>query len=148
MAVPGIGYSPATPDSSTRRYYLAQFADPGAAAAAWRLLLMLAVPSATGAGFVRSAVSLAGIPELRSVAGHLARDRLVVIGHRPDGVELVELAHQALIDNWPRLRDRLECDREFRLWLPTGDVVAGCRPPGQSANPRPPTAHRRGAGLR
>ncbi|MFE3446119.1 trypsin-like peptidase domain-containing protein [Nocardia sp. NPDC059180] len=100
---------------------LAQFADPGSAAAAWRLLLTLAVPSAAGAGFVRSAVLLADVAELRSAAGYLARDRLVVIGRRSDGAELVELAHQALIDNWPRLRERLEYDREFRSWLQTLD---------------------------
>ncbi|GAB2719166.1 nSTAND1 domain-containing NTPase [Nocardia thraciensis] len=100
---------------------LAQFADPVSAAAAWRLLLMLAVPGTAGAGFVRSAVSLADVPEARGVAGYLAGDRLVVIGRRPDGTELVELAHQALIDNWPRLRDRLEHDREFRSWLHTLD---------------------------
>ncbi|WP_280385426.1 serine protease [Nocardia wallacei] len=100
---------------------LAQLVDPVSAAAAWRLLLMLAVPGASGAGFVRSAVSLADVPELRGVAGHLAHCRLVVIGRRPDGAELVELAHQALIDNWPRLRDRLERDREFRSWLHTLD---------------------------
>jgi hypothetical protein len=31
-------------------------------------------------------------------------------------VEVVELAHQALIEHWPRLRDWLEQDRAFLAW--------------------------------
>ncbi|WP_280332435.1 trypsin-like peptidase domain-containing protein [Nocardia wallacei] len=94
---------------------LAQFTDPGSAAEAWRLLLMLATPTRSG-GFVRAVASLSDFPELRDIAGRLARDRLVVVGRRPDGTETAELAHQALVDNWPRLRERLERDRDFRSW--------------------------------
>lgn len=78
---------------------LARFTTPDVAADARRLLMLLAVPKTTGDGFVRSVVSLSDFPELRSIAGHLARDRLVVVGRRPDGGETAELAHQALIDN-------------------------------------------------
>ncbi|NKY88158.1 nSTAND1 domain-containing NTPase [Nocardia veterana] len=95
---------------------LAGFGEAETVEAAWRLLLMLAVPAATGDGFVRSVASLRDFPELRSVAGQLARDRLIVVGRRSDGTETAELAHQALIDNWPQLRERLERDRDFRAW--------------------------------
>ncbi|MFE3445681.1 trypsin-like peptidase domain-containing protein [Nocardia sp. NPDC059180] len=95
---------------------LAQFTDPGAAAEAWRLLLMLAAPTTTGDGFVRAVASLSDFPELRDIAGRLTLDRLVVVGRAPDGTETAELAHQALVDNWPLLRERLERDRDFRSW--------------------------------
>ncbi|MBB5915973.1 type II secretory pathway pseudopilin PulG [Nocardia transvalensis] len=94
---------------------LAQFTDSGSAAEAWRLLLMLAAPTTSG-GFVRAVASLSDFPELRDIAGRLARDRLVVVGRRSDGAETAELAHQALVDNWPLLRERLERDRDFRSW--------------------------------
>ncbi|WP_416561986.1 trypsin-like peptidase domain-containing protein [Nocardia testacea] len=95
---------------------LAQFTDGDTAARARRLLAMLAAPAETGPGFVRSAASMADFPELRDIAGALARHRLVVIGRCPDGTETVELAHRALIDHWPLLRRRLEHDRVFRCW--------------------------------
>ncbi|GAB2719290.1 nSTAND1 domain-containing NTPase [Nocardia thraciensis] len=95
---------------------LAQFTDTRAADQAWRLLLMLAAPTATGDRFVRAVASLSDFPELRTVAGCLARDWLVVVDRRLDGAETVELAHQALVDNWPLLRERLERDRDFRSW--------------------------------
>ncbi|WP_280276617.1 serine protease [Nocardia wallacei] len=94
---------------------LARFTEPEAAAVR-RLLTMIAVPIRTGTGFVRAAVALAEHPELHGLAGHLARERLVAVGRRADGVVIVELAHQALIDNWPTLRGWLEDDRDFRSW--------------------------------
>ncbi|MBB5915976.1 hypothetical protein BJY24_004888 [Nocardia transvalensis] len=94
---------------------LSRFTEPEAAAVR-RLLTMVAVPARTGAGFVRSAVALAEHPDLHGLAGHLARERLVAVGRRSDGVVIVELAHQALIDNWPTLRGWLEHDRDFRSW--------------------------------
>ncbi|MFQ6225803.1 trypsin-like peptidase domain-containing protein [Nocardia sp. NPDC002869] len=104
--------------SITRRAERAfvQFTDGDTTVRARRLLAMLAAPAETGPGYVRSAASMADFPELRDIAGRLARHRLVVIGRRPDGTETVELAHQALIDNWPLLRRRLEQDRDFRWW--------------------------------
>ncbi|GAB2719256.1 nSTAND1 domain-containing NTPase [Nocardia thraciensis] len=94
---------------------LARFTEPEAAAVR-RLLTMTAVPLRTGAGFVRSAVTLADHPDLHGLAGHLARERLVAVDRRSDGAVIVELAHQALIDNWPTLRGWLEYDRDFRSW--------------------------------
>ncbi|MBY8856190.1 trypsin-like peptidase domain-containing protein [Nocardia sp. CA2R105] len=94
----------------------AQFDTPQWQQAAQRLLTLLAVPSVSGAGFVRSVVSMREYPELRGVAGRLARDRLVVVGRDAQGADTVELAHQALIDHWPRLLGWLRDDRDFRLW--------------------------------
>ncbi|WP_433599207.1 trypsin-like peptidase domain-containing protein [Nocardia sp. CA-135953] len=95
---------------------LAQFAASNDAAAARRLLTLLAVPDISTDGFIRSVIPIDDYPELRTVAGHLARERLVVVGRRLGGAETVELAHQALIDNWPLLRGWLESDRAFRSW--------------------------------
>jgi WD40 repeat protein len=50
-------------------------------------------------------------PELRRVAESLSRTRLVVLNE-----QIVDLAHEALIRQWPRLREWLEESREFRLW--------------------------------
>lgn len=94
----------------------AQFDTPQWQQAAQRLLTLLAVPSVGGAGFVRSVASMREYPELRGVAGRLARDRLVVVGRDAQGADTVELAHQALIDHWPRLLGWLRDDRDFRLW--------------------------------
>jgi len=45
------------------------------------------------------------------------RARLVVTGHDPaSGGEGVEVAHEALIRRWERLRGWLNADREFLLW--------------------------------
>ncbi|QLY32272.1 serine protease [Nocardia huaxiensis] len=92
---------------------LGEFDAPGAAAAR-RLLTMLATPR--GDDFVRTSVFLRDFPELHTATGRLARERLVVTGRDTDGTDTVELAHQALIDNWPTLRDWLEADRAFLSW--------------------------------
>ncbi|MFD0345010.1 hypothetical protein ACFQ0M_00815 [Kitasatospora aburaviensis] len=46
----------------------------------------------------------------------LATTRLLVIGRSAEGVETVELAHEALINAWDRLRDWVEEDRSFLVW--------------------------------
>ncbi|MEV5839439.1 trypsin-like peptidase domain-containing protein [Nocardia sp. NPDC052112] len=97
-------------------HVLAQFTDPLETFDVQRLLKLLAAPVSSGDGFVRSVVSMGDFPELRSVAGRLARDRLVVVGRDSHGTDTVELAHQALIDNWSRLRGWLQDDRDFRAW--------------------------------
>ncbi|MFD0000367.1 trypsin-like peptidase domain-containing protein [Nocardia sp. NPDC127526] len=91
-----------------------QFTDAADARAARRLLTELAAPR--GDGFVRIPVSMRDVPELRAVAGRLARERLVATGRGADDADMVELAHQSLIDNWPRLREWLETDRDFLDW--------------------------------
>ncbi|WHT16157.1 trypsin-like peptidase domain-containing protein [Crossiella sp. CA-258035] len=46
----------------------------------------------------------------------LASTRLVVVTRRPTGLDTAELAHQALVENWPRLRTWVERNRDFRSW--------------------------------
>lgn len=51
-----------------------------------------------------------------ALAQRLAATRLVVTARSPDGEEIVELAHEALIGRWERLRGWVEADRAFRGW--------------------------------
>jgi hypothetical protein len=53
------------------------------------------------------------------LAQHLAgeNNRLVVTNALLHGNETVEIAHEALIRNWPTLIDWLSSDREFQSWL-------------------------------
>ncbi|WP_181799060.1 nSTAND1 domain-containing NTPase [Kitasatospora acidiphila] len=46
----------------------------------------------------------------------LASTRLVVVTRRPTGLDTAELAHQALVESWPRLKDWVEANRDFRSW--------------------------------
>ena len=46
----------------------------------------------------------------------LASARLVVITRQPAGPDTAELAHEALLDAWPRLADWVNANREFRTW--------------------------------
>ncbi|MFK8843751.1 trypsin-like peptidase domain-containing protein [Streptomyces sp. Ac-502] len=46
----------------------------------------------------------------------LAGTRLVVVTRRPTGRDTAELAHQALVEKWPRLRRWVGENREFRSW--------------------------------
>ncbi len=50
------------------------------------------------------------------VVRRLADARLVVTDRAPDGFETVEIVHEALIYDWPRLRAWLDEARAFRLW--------------------------------
>ena len=59
-------------------------------------------------------------PERALLAG-LTSARLLVMGTNPGGATTVELAHQALIDYWPRLRDWLGEDRRFIVWQAEAD---------------------------
>ncbi|WP_158886823.1 serine protease [Amycolatopsis anabasis] len=80
-----------------------------------RLFTMLARPA--GTSFARRAVALDELPpDIRVLVDRLARGRLLVLGQGVDGRPIVELAHQALIDHWPRLRTLLESDLEFLRW--------------------------------
>jgi WD40 repeat protein/DNA-binding SARP family transcriptional activator len=47
---------------------------------------------------------------------HLADRRLVVTGRDTAGNEIVEVAHEALIQNWRRLQGWLASNRAFRIW--------------------------------
>ena len=67
---------------------------------------------------VRQAVPLAQLPaEQRALLPALADGRLLVVGPAgAAGAMVVEPAHQALIDHWPRLRAWLDADRAFLSW--------------------------------
>ncbi|RCH64288.1 hypothetical protein DT019_33435 [Streptomyces sp. SDr-06] len=51
-----------------------------------------------------------------SLVHRLASTRLVVVTRRPTGLDTAELAHQALVESWPRLRRWIERNRDFRGW--------------------------------
>ena len=51
-----------------------------------------------------------------SLTRHLADKRLVVTGRDTAGNEIVEVAHEALIQHWGRLQGWLASDRAFRTW--------------------------------
>ncbi|MEJ3653388.1 trypsin-like peptidase domain-containing protein [Actinomycetes bacterium KLBMP 9759] len=97
-------------------------AGPGAREDLRGLLIALVRPDHDGR-FVRRATPLEPLPPgQRALVGALADARLVVVG-RPSpagpsasGPVVVELAHQALIDHWPRLRGWLDEDSAFVTW--------------------------------
>ena len=81
------------------------------------LLKMVSVSEGTEA-VTRRRARLAELSEPgRAVVRKLADSRLVVIGRdEATGTETVEVAHEALIGHWKRLRDWVNEDREFLLW--------------------------------
>ncbi|MFF7590311.1 trypsin-like peptidase domain-containing protein [Kitasatospora purpeofusca] len=81
-----------------------------------RLFTQLARPNARG-GFTRHPARLAALdPALRDLALRLTPTRLVVPSRTTGGEEIVDLAHEALITLWPRLKKWLESSRDFRVW--------------------------------
>jgi hypothetical protein len=89
-----------------------------------RLFTRLARPDRDGR-FVRHPVALSDLPEqLARLVPALAAGRLVVVGRSgtSGGQDTVELAHQALVEHWPRLREWLVADREFLAWRTALDV--------------------------
>lgn len=81
-----------------------------------RLLTRLVRPTSDG-GEVRRPAPMADLTTAQqNAAEHLAQARVLVIGPDAAGRQTVELAHQALIDLWPRLRGWLAADRRFRTW--------------------------------
>ncbi|MFI1735304.1 helix-turn-helix domain-containing protein [Streptomyces acidicola] len=54
-----------------------------------------------------------------NIAQTLADARLLVTGRSAEGVETVEVAHEALIGAWRRLADWTEEDRSFLVWRET-----------------------------
>ncbi|WP_327064606.1 nSTAND1 domain-containing NTPase [Kitasatospora sp. NBC_01302] len=51
-----------------------------------------------------------------SLIHRLASTRLVVVTRRPSQLDTAELAHQALVESWPRLQRWVERNRGFRSW--------------------------------
>jgi hypothetical protein len=81
-----------------------------------RLLTALAGPDRDGR-FARRPLRWGDVPaDLRPLVLRLAAGRLVVVERAADGQETIQLAHQALIAHWPRLRDWLTEDRDFLAW--------------------------------
>jgi conflict system STAND superfamily ATPase/trypsin-like peptidase len=84
--------------------------------------MRLAVP-ASGGQFVRRPVRYTELGrELRALVPPLAAGRLVVVSGGLGSASTVELAHQSLIEHWPRLRDWLAADREFLAWRADLDI--------------------------
>jgi hypothetical protein len=80
-----------------------------------RLFTSLAAPDRDGR-FVRRPQRLADLPpDLQPLVAPLVAGRLVVEQTGADG-DHIQLAHQALIAHWPRLRDWLTRDRDFLSW--------------------------------
>jgi len=79
---------------------------------------MVAMDHDTGR-FRRRVVSAASLPEEeRALVPALVAARVLVRGARG---ETVELAHQSLVDNWPRLQAWLTEDRDFVVWQAEAD---------------------------
>ncbi|MEV0696739.1 trypsin-like peptidase domain-containing protein [Saccharopolyspora sp. NPDC050389] len=78
-------------------------------------LTQLVSPLESG-GYVRRAVAP---DELGPIATELARTRLVTLRS-----STVELAHEALVRHWKRLRHWVEQDRDFRMWQDDLDRTA------------------------
>lgn len=82
-----------------------------------RVFLQLVQPSQKGEETRRRAT----LDELddwtRTVVTRLTKERLIVMDHdRSEITDTVELAHEALIRHWPRLKDWLDQDRTFLQW--------------------------------
>ncbi|MFJ4548244.1 trypsin-like peptidase domain-containing protein [Streptomyces sp. NPDC088817] len=81
-----------------------------------RLFVQLARPEEEG-GFTRRAVRVDELDEdQRRLVPRLADRKLLVTTRAVDGTEIADLAHNALVDSWGRLREWLVADRGFRDW--------------------------------
>ena len=108
-----------------------------------RLFTTLARPDRDGR-FVRRPVALDHLPAVqRRLVPTLADGRLLVVSRSSAGLDIVEIAHQALVEHWPRLRTWLVRDREFLAWR---EQVASQRERWEYEN-RPDSALLRGATL-
>ncbi|MER5517286.1 trypsin-like peptidase domain-containing protein [Streptomyces sp. NPDC002763] len=81
-----------------------------------RLFVQLARPD--GNVFLRRPAPVADLaPELVDLVRELAPSKLLVLSRAPGGdEEIVDLAHEALTQLWPRLRQWLADSRDFRAW--------------------------------
>ncbi len=81
-----------------------------------QILTQLVQPG-EGTGDTRRVATRAQVGETNwPLTRRMADKRLVVTGRDAAGNEIVELAHEALIQNWGRFQDWLEADRAFRTW--------------------------------
>ncbi|MGH3220910.1 MAG: trypsin-like peptidase domain-containing protein [Streptosporangiaceae bacterium] len=84
--------------------------------AALHLFLHLAVPVGDSDFARRTASQTEVSPDDWRIAGSLATQRLVVLRSAPDGDPTAELAHDALLDQWPTLTQHLREHRDFLHW--------------------------------
>jgi hypothetical protein len=85
--------------------------------AAQRVFLQLVRPGEQTEDTRRRATFAEVGEAVRPVVQQLADARLVVTGHdQAANEETIEVAHEALIRTWSRLRGWLDADREFLLW--------------------------------
>lgn len=82
-----------------------------------RQIFIQLVRPGEGTEDVRRRAARAELGEARwALVQRLADARLVVTARDPAGQEVVEVAHEALIRRWERLRVWMAEDRDFRLW--------------------------------
>jgi WD40 repeat protein len=101
--------------SYAEHIYREQLSGPESAAAQ-RVLTQLVMPGEATEHTRRVARRTDFDVELWTVAQQLAATRLVVANREPGGTETVEIAHEALITSWDRLRGWVEADLTFRAW--------------------------------
>ncbi|MET4926920.1 trypsin-like peptidase domain-containing protein [Streptomyces sp. PSRA5] len=101
-----VGYADDTLDALTRTQQIC----------ARRLFVQLARPD--GDSFRRRPARVANLaPELIDLARELVPSKLLVLSRTPGGAEeIVDLAHEALTQLWPRLQQWLADSRDFRAW--------------------------------
>jgi tetratricopeptide (TPR) repeat protein/energy-coupling factor transporter ATP-binding protein EcfA2 len=80
-----------------------------------RVFLRIVRPSENGVDTCRRAAFTELPSEGAELVGKLANERLLVT-NLSAGRQMVEVAHEALISNWGRLRGWVNEDREFLLW--------------------------------
>ena len=89
--------------------------DPEAAASFPRVLRALVTASALVDTITSRPARLDqfadGSPEARLVAALLAPDARLLVASNAEGAAEIRLAHEALIDNWPKARDQIALDR-------------------------------------
>lgn len=96
--------------------------DPPEQEAARRVLLAL-IRVGEGTVATRRRAALADLVPAGEEGGAVARvlqvltdARLLIVGTRATGESTVEIAHEALIRNWPRARQWIDDNRELLLW--------------------------------
>lgn len=91
--------------------------DPQAAKRIQRVFLRLVRPGEGEQDTRRRAAASEFGPNAAQLIKHLSDERLLVTSKATVGdVETVEVAHEALIQNWWRLRDWVSDDRQFMTW--------------------------------
>lgn len=101
------------------RLWSAHVPEPAVPAARRLFAALVRVPLGTEATTRRTALRSELDAESWDIAQKLADARLLVTGRSAEGVETVEVAHEALISGWQRLADWTEEDRSFLIWRET-----------------------------